>query len=172
MSQPRNDPDRVRDVIVVGAGPAGLATAIAARKALLDCEVFERAALVNSILHFPINMVFFTTPELLELGELPFVTPYAKPTRDEALRYYRRVVDTYELTVRLGYEVVSIQPQRGHDGEALLALMKDYIVAPSMLQSVSMLKDPMAKAIFAWGAAHVPPVDLRIGGMIPIVLPV
>ena len=120
MSQPRNDPDRVRDVIVVGAGPAGLATAIAARKALLDCEVFERAALVNSILHFPINMVFFTTPELLELGELPFVTPYAKPTRDEALRYYRRVVDTYELTVRLGYEVVSIQPQLGHDGEALL----------------------------------------------------
>jgi len=122
MSQPRNDPDRVRDVIVVGAGPAGLATAIAARKALLDCEVFERAALVNSILRFPINMVFFTTPELLELGELPFVTPYAKPTRDEALRYYRRVVDTYELTVRLGYEVVSIQPQLGHDGEALLAV--------------------------------------------------
>ena len=122
MSQLRNDPERVRDVIVVGAGPAGLATAIAARKAMLDCEIFERGALVNSILNFPTNMVFFTTPELLELGELPFVTPYAKPTRDEALRYYRRAVDAYDLAVRLGYEVVSVERQSWSAGEALFHL--------------------------------------------------
>ena len=122
MSQLRNDPERVRDVIVIGAGPAGLATAIAARKAMLDCEVFERGALVNSILNFPTNMVFFTTPELLELGELPFVTPYAKPTRDEALRYYRRVVDVCGLVVQLGYEVVSVERQSWDDGEALFCL--------------------------------------------------
>ena len=68
MNQERADTDRVRDVIVVGAGPAGLASAIAAGQAGLDCEVIERGALVNSILHFPTNMVFFTTPELLEIG--------------------------------------------------------------------------------------------------------
>ena len=77
----------VRDVIVVGAGPAGLASAIAATQAGLDCEVIERGAVVNSILNFPTHMGFFTTPELLEIGGLPFVTPYQKPTRDEALRY-------------------------------------------------------------------------------------
>ena len=122
MEHQQSDPERVRDVIVVGAGPAGLAAAIAARRARLDCEVFERAALVNSILKFPTNMVFFTTPELLEIGELPFVTPYAKPTRDEALRYYRRTVDAFDLTVRLGYEVASIDRQPGPDAAAALAV--------------------------------------------------
>ena len=112
---------RLRDIVVVGAGPAGLASAIAARKAGLDCEVVERGAVVNSILHFPTNMVFFTTPELLEVGGLPFVTPYEKPTRDEALRYYRRVVDAYRLTVRLGVEVTGIgQDRDGADGPVLV----------------------------------------------------
>ena len=126
MGHQQTDPDRVRDVIVVGAGPAGLASAIAARRARLDCEVFERSALVNSILKFPTNMVFFTTPELLEIGDLPFVTPYAKPTRDEALRYYRRTVDAFDLTVRLGYEVAAIRRQPGPDGVPGLAVDVDH----------------------------------------------
>lgn len=100
----------VRDVIVIGAGPAGLAAAIAARKAGLSYVVVEKGALVNTILHFPTNMVFFTTPELLEIGALPFVTPYEKPTRAEALRYYRRVVDSYQLEIQFGDEVVRIEP--------------------------------------------------------------
>ena len=100
----------VHDVIVIGAGPAGLASAIAARKAGLASVVLEKGALVNTILHFPTNMVFFTTPELLEIGGLPFVTPYEKPTRAEALRYYRRVVDTYQLDVQLGEEVTRVFP--------------------------------------------------------------
>jgi len=122
MSQDRVDAGRIRDVIVVGAGPAGLASAIAARQAGLDGEVIERGALVNSILHFPVNMVFFTTPELLEIGGLPFVTPNAKPTRDEALRYYRRVTDTYNLNVRFGVEVRAIGRESGPDGAPLLAV--------------------------------------------------
>lgn len=98
----------VHDVLVIGAGPAGLAAAIAARKAGLTAAVLERGALVNSILNFPTQMVFFTTPELLEIGGLPFVTPYEKPTRAEALRYYRRVVETYQLDVQLGEEVTRV----------------------------------------------------------------
>jgi bacillithiol disulfide reductase len=115
----------VKDLIVVGAGPAGLATAIAAASSGLDYEVLEKGALVNSILHFPRNMVFFTTPDLLEIGGLPFVTPYEKPTQREALRYYRRVADTYELRVALGEEVSALERNgdsfrvgsRGPEGE-------------------------------------------------------
>ncbi|MEE2637194.1 MAG: YpdA family putative bacillithiol disulfide reductase [Acidobacteriota bacterium] len=116
----------VQDIVVVGAGPAGLAAAIAARRAQLDCVVLERRALVNSVLNFPTNMVFFTTPELLEIGELPFVTPYAKPTRDEALRYYRRAADAFGLTVRLGYEVTAIRRERQPDGTTVLVLDVDH----------------------------------------------
>ena len=96
------------DLVVVGAGPAGLATAIAAARAGLDYEVVEKGALVNSIFRFPRGMTFFTTSELLELGNLPFLTPYAKPTREEVLQYYRRVVDTHRLAVSLGERVESI----------------------------------------------------------------
>jgi len=92
----------------VGAGPAGLATAISATQAGLDHEIVEKGVLVNSIFHFPRNMVFFTTPELLEIGGLPFVTPYEKPTQWEALRYYRRVTDTFGLRIALGETVLSI----------------------------------------------------------------
>lgn len=97
------------DLIIVGAGPAGLATAIAAQQAGLRYLVIEKGALVNSILNFPRNMVFFTTPELLELGGVPFTTPYEKPTRAEALRYYRRVVDRFDLCIALYERVESIQ---------------------------------------------------------------
>jgi thioredoxin reductase (NADPH) len=102
-----------RDLLIVGAGPAGLATAIAASDAGLDYEVLEKGALVNSIFHFPRQMVFFTTAELLEIGGLPFVTPYEKPTRVEALRYYRRVADTYALRVAFDEKVLAIEPAGG-----------------------------------------------------------
>ena len=98
----------LRDVVVVGAGPAGLATAIAASKSHLSCQVIEKGALVNSLLHYPIEMVFFTTPELMEIGGLPFVSPYDKPTRLEALRYYRRVSDAFKLDVLFDETVVAV----------------------------------------------------------------
>jgi thioredoxin reductase (NADPH) len=99
-----------RDILVVGAGPAGLAVAIAAQKTGLDALIVEKGALVNSIAHFPTHMTFFTTPELLEIGGLPFVTPYEKPTRGEALRYYRRVGDIYRLEIAFDERVESIAP--------------------------------------------------------------
>src|SRR5215211_4148398 len=99
----------VRDVLIVGAGPSGLATAISAKQRNLDYVVIEKGILVNSIFNFPTHMVFFTTPELLEIGGLPLVTPYDKPTRLEALRYYRRVVDTYKLQIAFHERVTAIE---------------------------------------------------------------
>ena len=99
----------VRDVIIVGAGPSGLATAIAAKHFGLDYLVLEKGALVDGIARFPTNMVFFTTPELLEIGGIPLTTPYEKPTRAEALRYYRKVVDVFQLQVSLFEEVTEIE---------------------------------------------------------------
>ncbi len=100
----------VRDVLIVGAGPSGLATAIASKQHGLDYAVVEKGVLVNAIFHFPTHMVFFTTPELLEIGGLPLVTPFDKPTRLEALRYYRRVVETFGLQISLQERVISIEP--------------------------------------------------------------
>ncbi len=98
----------VRDLIIVGAGPSGLSAAIAAKRRELDHQVLEQGVLVNSIYRFPPQMVFFTTPELLEIGGLPFVSPYDKPTRAEALRYYRRVVETYGLQIAFDETVLAI----------------------------------------------------------------
>ncbi len=99
----------VRDVIIVGAGPSGLATAIALKQLGLDYVVLEKGALVESIRRFPVNMVFLTTPELMEIGGLPLTTPYDKPTRLEALQYYRKVVDVFQLQISLREEVLSIE---------------------------------------------------------------
>jgi thioredoxin reductase (NADPH) len=98
----------VRDVIIVGAGPSGLAAAIHAKQRNLDYQVIEQGVLVNSIFRFPPQMVFFTTPELLEIGGLPFMSPYEKPTRAEALNYYRKVVDKFDLLIAYEETVMSI----------------------------------------------------------------
>ncbi|MGE0448074.1 MAG: YpdA family putative bacillithiol disulfide reductase [Vicinamibacterales bacterium] len=111
----------VRDLLIIGAGPAGLAVAIAASQAQLDYQVLEKGVLVNSVFNFPPQMTFFTTPDLLEIGGLPFVTPYEKPTRHEALRYYRRVVDSYGLRVAFGEDVLAIERDEV-DGERLFVV--------------------------------------------------
>ena len=104
----------VRDVIIVGAGPSGLAAAITAKQHNLDYQVIEQGVLVNSIFRFPPTMVFFTTPELLEIGGIPFMSPFDKPTRAEALNYYRKVVDKYDLLIAYEETVTSIS--REDDG--------------------------------------------------------
>lgn len=110
-----------RDVLIVGGGPSGLATAIACRHFGLDYQVIEQGALVDAIARFPLNMVFFTTPELLEIGGVPLTTPYEKPTRAEALRYYRKVTDTFQLQVAL-YERVTAVEGDGDDAERVFAV--------------------------------------------------
>ena len=101
------------DIICIGAGPTGLATAIEARRAGMRPLVIDKGCLCNSIFHYPVNMVFFTTPELLEIGDLPLVSPAEKPARVEALKYYRKAAEHYELELRL-YELV--ERVEGSDG--------------------------------------------------------
>ena len=98
QTQPR--PDSSSDVLVVGAGPTGMACAIEAQQAGFKAVIIDKGCLVNSIYRYPSNMVFFTTPDLLEIGDVPFTTALAKPTRLEALEYYRRVAEHYRLRVR------------------------------------------------------------------------
>jgi thioredoxin reductase (NADPH) len=113
---------QIKDVTIVGAGPAGLAAAIAAKQFGLEYAVVEKGALVNSIFKFPANMMFFTTPELLEIGGLPLVSPFDKPTRIEALRYYRRVVDTFKLQIEFEEQVVAIEREEGPNREEIFAV--------------------------------------------------
>ena len=101
------------DIICIGAGPTGLATAIEAKRAGMRPLVIDKACLCNSIYHYPVNMVFFTTPELLEIGDLPLVCAAEKPTRGEALKYYRRAAEHYGLELRLYERVLRVGGQNG-----------------------------------------------------------
>lgn len=92
--------ETLHDVLVIGAGPTGLACAIDAQNEGLDVVLVDKGCLTNSLFHYPAHMTFFTTPELLEIGNMPFSSPNQKPTRAEALEYYRKVADHYELDVR------------------------------------------------------------------------
>jgi thioredoxin reductase (NADPH) len=113
-TQAHTRPDSWSDVLVVGAGPTGLACAIETQKAGFKAIVIDKGCLVNSIFHYPNNMVFFTTPELLEIGNIPFTTSLAKPTRLEALEYYRRVAEHFQLHVRQYEWVKTITGEDGN----------------------------------------------------------
>jgi thioredoxin reductase (NADPH) len=101
------------DLICIGAGPTGLACAIEAVRAGMKPLVIDKGCLCNSIFHYPVNMYFFTTPELLEIGDLPLVCAAEKPTRVEALKYYRKAAEHFGLELRLFETVLRLD---GHDG--------------------------------------------------------
>ncbi len=101
------------DLLVIGAGPTGMASAIEAQRAGFSTVLVDKGCLVNSLFHYPANMTFFTTPELLEIGDIPFTTANQKPNRQEALEYYRNVARHYELDVRQYQQVLAVT---GYDG--------------------------------------------------------
>ena len=102
----------ILDVAIVGGGPSGLATAIECQRKGLSYAVIEKGGLVDSIRRFPVQMVFFTTPELLEIGNLPLVCHREKPSRYEALTYYRKVAQHFDLRPRLFTRVVRVERDR------------------------------------------------------------
>jgi thioredoxin reductase (NADPH) len=96
------------EVLVVGAGPCGLAAAIAASQAGLSCVVLDRRTIVSTIERYPLQMTFFSTPERIEIGGIPFIASHEKPTRADGLIYYRRVAEHFQLDVRPGEDVVAV----------------------------------------------------------------
>ena len=114
MPLPELRSDHIHDAVIVGAGPTGLACAIEIGKRGLDAVAIDKGCLVNSLYHYPHNLTFFTTPELLEIGDIPMTSVREKPNRTEALKYYRRVASHYGVKLRLYETVLDIQ---GEDGD-------------------------------------------------------
>jgi len=114
MSEREALTETIADLLVIGAGPTGMACAIEAQRAGFTAVLVDKGCLCNSLFHYPSNMTFFTTPELLEIGDIPFSSPNQKPNRNEALEYYRKVAEHYRLDVRQ-YETV--ERVTGSDGD-------------------------------------------------------
>ena len=104
----------MKDLIIIGAGPIGLACGIEADKSNLDYLIIDKGMLVNSIFNYPVNTTFFSTSDKLEIGNIPFISHNVKPTRTEALEYYRRVCDSWKLKVSLYNEVTEIIKKEKH----------------------------------------------------------
>jgi thioredoxin reductase (NADPH) len=102
------------DILIIGGGPIGLACALEARKADLSYLIVEKGCLVNSLYHYPANMTFFSTSELLEIGGIPFVSNNPKPTRPEALEYYRRAATSNHINIHLFERVEDIKGDGDH----------------------------------------------------------
>lgn len=103
--------DKILDIIIIGAGPIGLACGIKAKEAGLSYLIIDKGCLVNSLYNYPQNMTFFSTSEKLEIGEVPFVSNSPKPTRAESLEYYRRIALKFELNIHLFEEVISAKKE-------------------------------------------------------------
>jgi len=118
------------DLIIIGGGPTGINVGISAKKAGLNCLILEKGMLVNSLYHFPVNMTFFSTSKKLEIGNIPFISHSDKPTRKEALEYYRRLVQSFQLNIRLYEPVKRMVPiASGHKGYQVITNKAQYTAA-------------------------------------------
>lgn len=126
-------------VIIIGSGPIGLATAIALKQKGIQSLIIERGCLVNSIYNYPTNMTFFSTSDKLEIGNIPFISHGSKPTRKEALEYYRRTAEHYELNVNLFEEVKSVS---GKDGNFEVVTSKDTYSAKKVVLATGFYGKP------------------------------
>ncbi len=102
----------MKDLIIIGAGPIGLACGISAKEKNLNYSIIEKGTLVNSLFNYPLNMTFFSTSDRLEIGNIPFISQQPKPTRAEALEYYRRVASSKELKINLYEEITTINKSK------------------------------------------------------------
>ena len=153
------------DVAVVGAGPTGLACGIELRKRGLSAVLFDKGCVVNSLYNYPTNMTFFTTPELLEIGDIPMTSLNEKPGRTEALKYYRRVADLYGLNIRQYENVDRIDGEDGafivrtttRAGESRTYGVRKVILATGYYDRPNLLNVPgeeLEKVIHYYKEAH------------------
>jgi thioredoxin reductase (NADPH) len=115
----------LNDILIIGAGPIGLACGLAAKRAGLSYEIVEKGTLVNSLYNYPANMSFFSTSDRLEIGDVPFVSANAKPTRSEAMEYYRRVAEANQLNINLFEAVESVEKVIYTEGSLLELKIKN-----------------------------------------------
>lgn len=141
------------DLIIIGAGPSGLSCAIEAEKEGLDYIVLEKGLLVNSIYHFPTNMTFFSTSTLLEIGDTPFISHTEKPTRREALEYYRRIQESYKLNIKTYEEVHEMK--REEQGFYRIISSRGSYLAKSVIVSTGFYDTPQMLNIPGEGLAKV-----------------
>jgi thioredoxin reductase (NADPH) len=113
------------DLLVIGAGPCGLAVGIAAKQAGIPCVLLDRRTIVSTIERYPLAMTFFSTPERIEIGNVPFIASHEKPTRQDGLIYYRRVAEHYGLDIRPGEEVVDVSRRPDGSFQAHVARRHD-----------------------------------------------
>lgn len=132
------------DVLIIGGGPIGMACGIAAIKAGLTHRIIEKGCLTNSLYHYPQGMTFFSTAEKLEIGNLPFVSTNPKPKRAEALEYYRRVAQTYDLNIQLFEEVEQVEKR---DGIFHVVTSKDEYQARNVIVATGFYDIPMMMAV-------------------------
>jgi thioredoxin reductase (NADPH) len=132
--------DELFDVLVIGAGPTGLSCAIEAQRAGFRVVLVDKGCVCNSLFHYPAHMTFFTTSELLEIGDIPFPSPNAKPNRNEALEYYRQVAAHYKLDIRQYHRVVRIEASLEASTASLFtANLVDRFSRPSTLRARNLI---------------------------------
>src|SRR5881296_2267248 len=146
------------DLAVIGAGPCGLAVGVAAKQARLTCSLFDKGPVVASLMRYPLYMTFFSTPEKLEIGGVPFVTAAEKPSRREALAYYRKVAEYFELDVRQYHEIRRVA--RARDGFELTAhhpgkTEPERVVARNLIYATGYFESPNPLGVPGEELAHV-----------------
>lgn len=129
------------DILIIGAGPIGMACAIEAQKANLSYIIIEKGALVNSLFNYPVFMTFFSTSQKLEIGGVPFVTINPKPNRNEAVEYYRRVAEKFDLNINL-FERVK-QVTKGEGGIFEINTAKDDYTAKNVIVATGFYDVPL-----------------------------
>ncbi len=133
------------DILIIGAGPIGLACGIEAKKKSLNYIIIEKGCLVNSVFNYPTNMTFFSTSERIEIGNVPFVSHGVKPTRREALEYYRRVDAAYKLNVNTYQKVLTVENYDDHyktETDKNIYFAKNVIVATGYYDNANLMKVP------------------------------
>jgi thioredoxin reductase (NADPH) len=137
--------DGILDILIIGCGPIGLACALEAKKKGLTYLILEKGVLVNSLYHYPSNMTFFSTSERIEIGDIPFVSNNVKPTRPEALEYYRRIAVSQQLNIHLQESVLDLLA-KGENYEVISSraryLAKNLIVATGFYDIPNLLHIP------------------------------